>query len=231
MTANITFTSLAASDIEVIVVTLYWQHGNILYSLLLAKLHRDGRGSALSKMLFIPCCNITFLFLAYLFSFICKMNWCLSWSLCAWRNNSSNPLMRVADREAWGSRGGIRTGSRQRRWIRLEDTDWSAWTRQHTALILQLERVVRRAARAPRACLWLSLSLPSPFIIQPPVNTPGSRGPQARRIKKWCEVQLLCRFVYKQSRDAKDRHGETKWRKGRVNRSGRVEERGGGAPV
>lgn len=37
-------------------------------------------------------------------------------------------------------------------------------------------RVVSREAGAPRACLWLSLSPPSPFIIGPPVNTPGSRG-------------------------------------------------------
>lgn len=37
-------------------------------------------------------------------------------------------------------------------------------------------RVVSREAGAPRACLWLSLSPPSPFIIGPPINTPGSRG-------------------------------------------------------
>lgn len=35
-------------------------------------------------------------------------------------------------------------------------------------------RVVSREAGAPGACLWLSLSPPSPFIIGPPVNTPGS---------------------------------------------------------
>lgn len=40
--------------------------------------------------------------------------------------------------------------------------------------------VVSREAGAPRACLWLSLSPPSPFIIGPPVNTPGSRGGHRR---------------------------------------------------
>lgn len=37
-------------------------------------------------------------------------------------------------------------------------------------------RVVSHEAGAPRACLWLSLSLPSPFIIGPPVNMPWSSG-------------------------------------------------------
>lgn len=39
-------------------------------------------------------------------------------------------------------------------------------------------RVVSREAGAPRACLWLSLSPPSSFIIGPPVNMPGSSGGQ-----------------------------------------------------
>lgn len=41
-------------------------------------------------------------------------------------------------------------------------------------------RVVSREAGAPRVCLWLSLSLPSPFIIGPPVNMPGSSGGHRR---------------------------------------------------
>ena len=71
--------------------------------------------------------------------------------------------------------------------------------------------VVSREAEAPRACLWLSLSPPSPFIIGPPVNTPGSRG--GHRRGGWRRVrgeQLQCHFLYKWSHGTGDRQGWTK---------------------
>lgn len=138
---------------------------------------------------------------------ICYMNWCFSWCSPAWRNNASRPLIQIPDRRAWGSRSGIRTGSRQRSLIRLEDTGWSVWTKQHTLLIPEAGRVASREEGTPRACLWLSLSPPSPFIIGPLVNMAEQRGPRARRKEWlwWCGEQLQCHFLYKLSRSAEDR--------------------------
>lgn len=39
---------------------------------------------------------------------------------------------------------------------------------------------MRHEAGAPRACLWLSTSPPSPFIMAPLLNAPGSQGGHKR---------------------------------------------------
>lgn len=99
-------------------------------------------------------------------------------------------------------------------------------------------RVVSREAGAPRACLWLSLSPPSPFIIGPPVNTPGSRGGHRRGGRRMegrglAGEQLQCHFLYKWSRSAEGRQGWTKRREGeektKTTTTGLREGEGGGA--
>lgn len=98
-------------------------------------------------------------------------------------------------------------------------------------------RVVSREAGPPRACLWLSLSPPSPFIIGPPVNTPGSRGGHrqgGRRKEGWqwwgaAAVSFSIQVEMHRGRqtriDKKKGEGEKNKNKGQ-----RVEERGGRGP-
>lgn len=85
-----------------------------------------------------------------------------------------------------------------------------------------------REAGAPRACLWLSLSLPGPFITGPPVNTPGRIGGRrrggGRREGSSCSVIFYTSGDVAQKTDKDRQKGEG----GKNDNKGqRVEERGG----
>lgn len=131
-------------------------------------------------------------------------------SSCVWRSNADHQLMQLPDRKSCGRCAGIRTGSQQRRRIRLEDRLIHVNQETHSA-DPGAGRAVSHEAGAPRACLWLSLSPPSPFITELPVNTPGRRRPQTkgrRKARGWrSEERLPCCFLHKQSHCAKRRQG------------------------
>lgn len=120
-----------------------------------------------------------------------------------------------------GGHAGIKAESRQRRWIWLEDIDWSVWTRLLTVADPGAGGVVRHEAGVPRAAPWLSLYLLCPFHYRPPVNTLDSKGAH-RQQGGWGGVILNTSGAKKTDKDKQNdkRGGMNKnkgtrfWRKG-----------------